>query len=152
MADAATPTESEQPRSRRRSARTGTRGSGVRRHNLAVLLERLHVEGSTSRSELGAGLGLNRSTIAVLAQELDECGLVVEQGVALAVRPGTALADGPREARGGGREAVEVGVESVAVATIGLGGHVFDLATAALPRPGTSPEDLVGLVADLPCR
>ncbi len=149
MADAATPAESEQPPSRRRSARTGTRGSGVRRHNLAALLERLHVEGSTSRSELGAGLGLNRSTIADLVQELEECGLVVEQGVASQSGPGRPSPMVHVRPEAAVALAVEVGVESVAVATIGLGGHVFDLASAALPRPGTSPEDLVGLVADL---
>ncbi len=133
----------------RQSSQVGTRASGVRRHNLAALLEQLHVRGSASRSELGAGLGLNRSTIADLVQELEARGLVLEKGVAsqsgpgrpspmVHVRPDAAVA-----------LAVELGVESVAVATIGLGGHVFDLVSTGLPRHGSSPEDVVRRVADL---
>ena len=80
--------ELEAPLVPRRLGQSGTRASGVRRHNLAALLEHLHFRGSASRSELGAGLGLNRSTIADLVQELDERGLVVERGVASQSGPG----------------------------------------------------------------
>ena len=38
----------------------------VRRHNLGTVLERLHLSGPLSRSELTAMTGLNRSTIADL--------------------------------------------------------------------------------------
>jgi predicted NBD/HSP70 family sugar kinase len=136
----------------RRTLQAGTRSSGVRRHNLAALLERLHVHGSASRSELGTGLGLNRSTIGDLVQELEDHGLVLEQGVAtqsgpgrpspmVHVRPDAAVA-----------LAVELGVESVSVATIGLGGHVLDEERTGLPRRASSPDDVVRRVVEVSAR
>ena len=42
----------------------------VRRHNLGNLLQLLHVHGATSRSDLTALTGLNRSTVGALTTEL----------------------------------------------------------------------------------
>ena len=131
-----------------RSPRAGTRASVVRRHNLGTLLECLHLDGAASRSQLGSVTGLNRSTVADLVQELAERGLVVEDGLSpssgpgrpspvVHVRPSAAVA-----------LAVELGVESVAAAAIGLGGHVHDQVRVELPR-GSSPQDTVRLVAEL---
>ena len=59
-----------------------TRGAAtqddVRRHNLARMLRYLHEAGASSRSELVAFTGLNRSTVGVLVSELAEVGLVYE--------------------------------------------------------------------------
>ena len=43
----------------------------VRRHNLGSLLRLLHQRGPTSRSELTALTGLNRSTVGALTAEQD---------------------------------------------------------------------------------
>ena len=50
----------------------------VRRHNLSRLLRRVHVRGSTSRSELTALTGLNRSTVKALTADLVAAGLLRE--------------------------------------------------------------------------
>jgi len=50
----------------------------VRRHNLGSLLELVHVHGDTTRSELAARLGLNRSTVKALTAELSHAGLIRE--------------------------------------------------------------------------
>ena len=103
----------------------------VRRHNLSRLLRLLHVEGAASRSGLGASTGLNRSTVGALASALAEVGLVQESA--------------PAGHGGMGRPsiqvepcasthvlAVEIGVERLTAARIGLGGVV--LAAVQLPQ------------------
>ncbi len=53
-------------------------GRGSRRENLSVTIQLLHRLGASSRSELTAATGLNRSTIGSLVAELTELGLVSE--------------------------------------------------------------------------
>lgn len=107
-----------------RGSRTGTNQEAVRRHNLGTMLRHVHCVGSTSRAALTAAMGLNRSTIAGLASELEALGLVT----------GAAL-DGPRRAgrpsvglqiarQGPVALAVEVGVDRLVVAVVGLGGRI----------------------------
>lgn len=127
----------------------GARASGLRRHNLSTLLERLHVSGSASRSELGAVTGLNRSTIAALVQELVAGGLVVENGVSTPTGPGRPSPIVHVRPAGAVVVAVELAVDSVAAATVGLGGHVFDQVRAELPRRESSPAETVEKVAGL---
>ncbi len=109
---------------------TGTNQEGVRRHNLATMLRQVHLGGTTSRAELTAAMGLNRSTIGGLVTELSSLGLVTV---------GTAPA-GPGGARAAGRPsprvtlaeagpyvvAVDLGVGQVVVARVGLGGVVHE--------------------------
>ena len=74
-----------------RVTRTGRSGSALgvaaeelRRHNLATVLEHLHLDGPSTRSQLTSITGLNRSTVADLIGELTELGLVGEEpGVAV---------------------------------------------------------------------
>jgi len=56
----------------------GTRGDGMRRANLSLVLRTVHREGPRSRAELTEATGLNRSTISDLVGELQRSGLVVE--------------------------------------------------------------------------
>ncbi|MFJ4039409.1 ROK family protein [Microbacterium sp. NPDC090007] len=56
----------------------GTRGDGMRRANLSLVLRTVHREGPRSRAALTEATGLNRSTIADLVGELHRSGLVVE--------------------------------------------------------------------------
>ncbi|KZB86748.1 ROK family transcriptional regulator [Amycolatopsis regifaucium] len=97
----------------------------VRRHNRTTLLRLLHVSGPSTRATLATELGLNRSTIKTLVDGLAEAG-VVEERV-------------PRPGRGAGRPsllvlpqphaavvlAVDLQVEHVAIALIGLGGQIL---------------------------
>lgn len=97
----------------------------VRRYNRSSLLRLLHVGGPCTRAALATELGLNRSTIKTLVDGLAEAG-VVEERV-------------PRPGRGAGRPsllvlpqpqaavvlAVDVQVEHVAMALVGLGGAIL---------------------------
>lgn len=127
----------------------GVRASGLRRHNLSTLLERLHLSGSASRSELSAATGLNRSTISDLVQQLVALGLVVEDGVATSTGPGRPSPIVHVRPGGAVAVAVELNVDSLAVATIGLGGQVFDQVRTELPRGESAPDDTVQKVASL---
>jgi predicted NBD/HSP70 family sugar kinase len=98
----------------------------VRRHNLGRLLRLLHVRGATSRARLTALTGLNRSTVGVLTNELVDAGLVRETtpvGRGRAGRPSIVVE--PESARTF-TLAIDLGVEHVIAARIGLGGVVFD--------------------------
>ena len=97
----------------------------MRRHNRTTLLRLLHVGGPSTRATLANQLGLNRSTIKTLVDGLAEAG-VVEEKV-------------PRPGRGAGRPsllvlpqphaavvlAVDLQVEHVAIALVGLGGQIL---------------------------
>src|SRR6266487_382607 len=58
--------------------RAGPSQEEIRRFNLGALLRYVHVRGPTSRAELTANLGLNRSTIGALTADLAAAGLVRE--------------------------------------------------------------------------
>jgi len=119
----------------------------VRRHNLTAVLDRLHRSGPMSRSELAQKTGLNRSTIADLIGELSRLGLVEE-------KPGTASAGPGRPSpvvsprpKGATVLAVEFSVDSVAVATVGLGGHVYGKVRQARARGTHSVDETIEEVA-----
>ncbi|MYW00923.1 ROK family protein [Streptomyces sp. SID3343] len=114
----------------------------IRRQNLGALLRHVHVLGPTSRAQLTAGMGLNRSTIGALTADLAAAGLVVEEL--------------PRDTGGRGRPSLVVraqsqrvyvfacviGVDRVVAARVGLGGVVLD--RRELQRPGSrfSPKEV----------
>ncbi|MBA2953323.1 ROK family protein [Nocardioides sp. MAH-18] len=131
-----------------RSPRTGARASEVRRHNLSALLGCVHLDGSASRSQLGAATGLNRSTVADLIHELAGRGLVVEDGMSSTSGRGRPSPIVHVRASGAVALAVELGVESVAAATIGLGGQVLQQ-RVELPIVKPSPRETARLVAEL---
>ena len=62
-----------------RMVTAGTRGDGMRRANLSLVLRTVHREGPRSRAALTEATGLNRSTIADLVGELQRGGLVIER-------------------------------------------------------------------------
>lgn len=128
---------------------TGTNQEAVRRHNLGTLLAHLHRDGQLSRAELTVRLGLNRSTIAVLVGELVQLGAVVEQipsrGRTGAGRPSLDVRPSPGSVA---VVAVEVGVDVLQAAVVGLGGDLLARATAATPSPG-APELVAAATARL---
>jgi predicted NBD/HSP70 family sugar kinase len=98
----------------------------VRRYNLGRLLRLLHLEGAASRSRLAALTGLNRSTVRTLTADLAEAGLVREStptGGGGAGRPSIVVEPAA------GRAcvlAVDIGVDHLVAARVGLGGVVLD--------------------------
>ena len=94
----------------------------VRRHNLAALLGHLHRYGPTSRARLTRLLGLNRATIGDLVDDLVSRGLVEEQSEperAARGRPSKVVAASSARCQA---LAVQVGVDAIEVAVVGLGG------------------------------
>jgi len=95
----------------------------LRRHNLATVLECLHLSGPRSRSELATAIGLNRSTIADLIGELITLGLAEEGPGAAPSGPGRPSPVVRTKPQGAVVLALEISVDSVAVANDGLGVH-----------------------------
>jgi len=101
----------------------------VRRANLRALLGAVHTHGAMTRAELTRSLGLNRSTIGGLTASLIELGLVAERpaggaasGGARTGRPSHLVVPRPENAV----VAIDLGVDRVQVALVGLGGTVLD--------------------------
>jgi predicted ArsR family transcriptional regulator len=107
---------------------SGQRSESIRRANLSALVQALHAEGPLSRSELGERTGLTRSGIRRLVGELVSIGLVVEEPGESLGQPGR---PSPLVRLDPGRAvalALEIAVDSLAMAVVGLGGQVLDLA------------------------
>lgn len=142
-------------RSSRISSNAGTgRQRGVaaeelRRHNLAAVLDRLHVSGPLSRSDLAEETGLNRSTIGDLIGELTGLGLVEEGPASTTTRPGRPSPVARVRPEGAVVLALEVTVDSVGVKTIGLGGHIYNELRVARPRARFSPQETIEDIARL---
>ncbi|GAA2967654.1 ROK family protein [Actinokineospora diospyrosa] len=121
----------------------GARPDEVRRHNRTALLRRLHVGGPCTRAALATELGLNRSTIKALVDGLAESG-VVEERV-------------PRARSGAGRPsllvlpqplaavvlAVDIRVEQVAIALVGLGGQMLGRDSWNLRGRAAEPAEII---------
>jgi predicted NBD/HSP70 family sugar kinase len=113
------------------------------------VLERLHLSGPLSRSELTTATGLNRSTIADLVGELGALGLVEERGTTVAAGPGRPSPVVHTRPEGAVALAIELVVDSIGVATVGLGGHVYNLLRIARSTDRFSPEETVQDVVKL---
>ena len=120
----------------------------MRRHNLGGLLRLLHEQGAASRSELVARTGLNRSTVGALTTQLAEIGLVRESapvGRGGAGRPSIVVEPCPPTYA----LAVEIGVERVSAARVGLGGTVLQRCATDSHGASHPPEATVAVVRDL---
>lgn len=98
----------------------------VRRRNLGRLLRLLHVHGSTSRADLTALTGLNRSTIKTLIEDLVDAGLVRETtpvGRGGTGRPSITVEPESERVH---VIALDIGVGHLTALRIGLGGVVLD--------------------------
>jgi len=121
---------------------------GVRRGNLGALLRLLHVQGATSRSDLVARTGLNRSTVRALTTHLVEVDLAWESapvGTGGAGRPSIVVAPSPTTYA----LAVEIGVEQLTAARVGLGGVVLDRRELAQTPADHDPARTVARIRDL---
>ena len=130
-------------------ARSGATQEEVRRRNLAALLGYVHLRGPTTRAALTVAMGLNRSTIGALTAELVGAGLVREEPPprrAGAGRPSLVVVpEGERVYV----LAVDLGVEHLAVARVGLGGRVLDRRELAYRRGAQDVGDVAATIARL---
>lgn len=124
----------------------GSRGDGMRRANLALVLRTVHREGPRSRAALTEATGLNRSTIADLVGELQRSGLVVERASGAqgrVGRPSPIVEPDPRVVA----VAVNPEVDALDIGAIALDGSIVvreRLSQTALLTPERTAE-LVGI-------
>ncbi|MCL8250795.1 ROK family transcriptional regulator [Aeromicrobium fastidiosum] len=129
-------------------AGVGTNQEDVRRHNLGTVLGHIHRAGRLSRAELTTRMGLNRSTIAGLVAELESLGLA-EQAKPSGARLGAGRPSVDVKARNGAYVlAVDLRVDGLTVARVGLGGVIQSRATGPVPA-GHDPHAVAGSVVDL---
>ncbi|GAA0528088.1 sugar kinase [Saccharopolyspora subtropica] len=126
----------------------GARPDEVRQHNRAVLLRRLHTGGPCTRAALATEMGLNRSTIKALVDELVRDGLVVERVPAQrtgAGRPSLLVLPQPHAAV---TLAVDIRVEQVAMALVGLGGEILNRCSWSLRPTNRTPREVFTRIVD----
>ncbi len=123
--------------------RIAVRPEEIRRHNLSLLLRHIHQHGELTRAELTAAMRLNRSTIGALVSDLVALGLVTEyvpSGRDRAGRPSHVVAprgDGPYVL------AVDVDVERIVTAAVGLGGTVHERRVTVIEGADRRPQAVV---------
>ncbi len=120
----------------------------LRRHNLSTILREIHQHGPRTRADLASATGLNRSTVGVLTTELAGAGLVREQ--APVARGGVgrpSIVVGPAEDVF--VVAVDVGVDHLSVARVGLGGQVYARREIVQARTNPSVNTVIRRIARL---
>ena len=127
----------------------GQRSETVRRGNLSAILRALHGRGPLSRSDLVAETGLTRSAIRGLIGELVGSGLVTEAAPISLGTPGRPSAVVQVKPDGAVVLAIDIEVDSLAVAIVGLGGRVLDRIRVDRPRRHSSVEEVVAGLAAL---
>lgn len=127
----------------------GQRSETVRRANLSAIVRELHAGGPASRSKLVAATGLTRSAIRGLIGELAAADLVSEERPEPQGTPGRPSPVVRLNPQGAVVLALEIAVDSLAVALVGLGGEVFDRARTDRPSGHTSVGEIATDLADL---
>jgi predicted NBD/HSP70 family sugar kinase len=127
----------------------GQRSETVRRANLGAIVRELHARGPLSRSELVAATGLTRSAIRGLIGEFVGAGLASEERAAPLGSPGRPSPLVRLNPGGVTVLALEIAVDSLAVAIVGLGGDVLEQVRVDRPRGHTSVEEIVADLAEL---
>jgi predicted NBD/HSP70 family sugar kinase len=127
----------------------GQRSETVRRANLSAIVRELHARGPLSRSELVTRTGLTRSAIRGLIGELVAADLVSEERAAplgTPGRPSPLVRANPEDAV---VLALEIAVDTLAVALVGLGGTVLELIRIDRPRDHLTVDQVAGDLAEL---
>ena len=127
----------------------GHRSETVRRANLRSIVRELHGSGTLSRSDLVARTGLTRSAIRALTGELIAGDLATEGPATLDGTPGRPSPLVRLDPHGAVVIALEIAVDSLAVAAVGLGGEVFCVERIGLPRGRSSVADIAAALAEL---
>ncbi len=127
--------------------RAAARPDEIRRHNLGLLLEQVHRDGELTRAELTHRLGLNRSTIGALVADLIDLGVLNELVPTSADRAGRpSHMVGPR-ADGPYAVAVDIEVDRIASAAVGIGGRVLTRHSSTLSADERDPKHVSDIVA-----
>ena len=124
----------------------GLRSETIRRANLSAIVRQLHGDGPLSRSELVARTGLTRSAIRGHLGELVAGGAVSERRAAPLGTPGRPSPLVCPEPESAVVLALDIEVDSLAAAIIGLGGDVLEHIRVDRPRGHSS---LAAIVDDL---
>jgi predicted NBD/HSP70 family sugar kinase len=127
----------------------GQRSETVHRSNLSAIVRGLHELGPLSRSELVEATGLTRSAIRGLVGELAAAGLVSEERAVSLGTPGRPSPLVHLNPTGGVVIALEILVDSIAVAIVGLGGETIAQVREDRPRGQLSVDDVVADLAAL---
>jgi len=127
----------------------GLRSEAVRESNLSTILRELHGAGTASRTDLVERTGLTRSSVHALVGELASFGLVAEERPTPDGSPGRPSTVVRADPKRNVVLAIEVLVDSLAVAAFGLGGVVVHEEHMERPRDRTTPEQTVVDVGDL---
>ncbi len=133
--------------------RPGLRGEAMRLANLATIVRGLHLLGPTTRSDLVRRTGLTRSAVGDLVAELTDRGLVHEVPSEPTGAPGRPSPVVTPRAETNVVLGVEIMVDTVAVAAVGLGGTL--LRSVRRPREhgpadvDRTLDDVAGLTSDV---
>src|SRR6266550_119757 len=122
----------------------GQRSETVRRANLSAIVRELHARGPLSRSGLVAATGLTRSAIRGVIGEF-----ATEERAEPSGTPGRPSPVVRLNPTGAMVMAVEIAVDSIAVAIVGLGGQVLELVRVDRPPGHTSVDEVVADLAEL---
>jgi predicted NBD/HSP70 family sugar kinase len=127
----------------------GQRSETVRRANLSAIIRELHVHGPASRSELVARTGLTRSAIGRLIGEFVTAGFVSEErpaSLGTPGRPSPLVRIGRNKV---GVVAIDIAVDYIAVAVVGLGGDVLELRRMDRARTDVSVDATIAALNQL---
>ncbi|MFF9143276.1 ROK family protein [Streptomyces sp. NPDC014861] len=116
--------------------------SGVRRHNLSLVLRTVHEAGETTRAAVAARVGLTRPAVSSLVEQLLDLGFLVESGKTFsgqAGRPGTVLKPAGTGPAGLG---VEINVAYVSVCLVDLTGTDRIRRTVRVDNRAAAPDVL----------
>ena len=122
---------------------SGPRSETIHRANLAAIVGEIHGRGELSQTELVARTGFRRGLVKQLIGELTELGVVSERSSTASGSPGrqTSLVEARR--LGAVVLGIEIAVDSVAVAVVGLGGSVLGTVRLDRPRGRTSVDHTI---------
>ena len=131
------------------SATSGLTQSSVRSSNLALVLGQvLHQSAPPSRADIAAQLGMTRSTVSRLIDDLI-AGDVVEEGAAVGSGRGRPAV--PLTVRRGAVHALglEVNVERLVATVVDLSGELLSVARREVDVTALAPQDAMRQLADL---
>ncbi|MCT2594670.1 ROK family protein [Streptomyces sp. N2-109] len=126
--------------------------TGVRRHNLSLVLRAVHDAGEVTRAGVAAQVGLTRAAVSSLAEQLLESGFLTEWGKTFsgqAGRPGTVLKVARTGAAGLG---VEINVDYVAVCVLDLAGTDRVRLVERRDNRGLPPAEVLAHAAQIAAR
>lgn len=127
----------------------GQRSETVRRSNLSAIVRELHLRGALSRSHLVSHTGLTRSAIRGLIGQLVAGGMVTETRSTPAGTPGRPSPLVHPHPESAVVLALEINVDSLAVARVGLGGTVLELVRVDRPRAHVTVDEIVADLVEL---